>query len=179
MEKFHKTGYVYNDLKGDNICIGEYKQEATKLKLIDFGLCSKYLDDNGEHIKPESAVFKGNFCFSSANSLSLKSTSRRDDLISIFYLLVYLSNENKFMFQLNDKLNLVDNYEKITFLKMNVDVETICRRSNCKYLIDFGKAVFDISFEEKPNYSKLIFLLKINLLNMDIIPSDDILFYGS
>ena len=22
LEKFHKIGYVYNDLKGDNICIG-------------------------------------------------------------------------------------------------------------------------------------------------------------
>ena len=73
----------------------------------------------------------------------------------------------------------MDNYEKITFLKMNFDIETICRRSNCKYLIDFGKAVFDIAFEEKPDYAKLIFLLKINMMNMNIIPEDDILFYPS
>ena len=45
LEQFHSTGYVYNDLKPDNICIGDYKSINTlhKLRLIDFGLATPYL----------------------------------------------------------------------------------------------------------------------------------------
>ena len=50
-------GYVYNDLKADNICLGEYYTDeqmddmeeldkimnSVKLKLIDFGVSTRYL----------------------------------------------------------------------------------------------------------------------------------------
>ena len=47
-EQFHSIGYVYNDLKADNICVGEYQDLKTmnKLKLIDFGLATPYLEYN-------------------------------------------------------------------------------------------------------------------------------------
>ena len=57
-----------------------------------------------------------------------------------------------------------------------MSIEKICRMS--KNLIEFGKAVREIKFDEEPDYKKLIFLLNINLLNDNIIPKSDILFYG-
>lgn len=44
-EKIHSTGYVYNDLKPDNICVGTFNNQSNlhKLKLIDFGLATPYL----------------------------------------------------------------------------------------------------------------------------------------
>ena len=43
-QKLHSIGYVYNDLKPDNICLGNYGEEAPGLlKLIDFGLCTPFL----------------------------------------------------------------------------------------------------------------------------------------
>ena len=44
-EEFHSIGYVYNDLKPDNVCIGVHKDivSLNKLKLIDFGLATPYL----------------------------------------------------------------------------------------------------------------------------------------
>ena len=59
-----------------------------------------------------------------------------------------------------------------------MSVEKICRRSKCRHLIDFGEAVTSLEFDEKPDYKKLIFMLKLNLLNNDIIPKSDILFYS-
>ena len=53
IEKLHETGYVYNDIKPDNICVGIYNKSNTdhKLKLIDFGLSTRYLDlESKEHI---------------------------------------------------------------------------------------------------------------------------------
>ena len=51
IQTFHKSGYVYNDLKPENICIGNFENDEENyiLKLIDFGLCSKYIKD-GVHI---------------------------------------------------------------------------------------------------------------------------------
>ena len=42
----HSIGYVYNDLKLDNICVGTYQNENDlgDIKLIDFGLVSPYLE---------------------------------------------------------------------------------------------------------------------------------------
>ena len=46
-------GYIHNDIKPDNIMIGNFKKDA-KLKkdiyLIDFGISKSYLDKNGEHV---------------------------------------------------------------------------------------------------------------------------------
>ena len=51
MRQFHKTGWIYNDLKPDNICIGNPRNagESKIVKLIDFGLCTRYMV-NDAHI---------------------------------------------------------------------------------------------------------------------------------
>ena len=68
-EKFHSICYSYNDLKPDNVCIGEYSQIDPKyLKLIDFGLSTKFLNEDGTHIKQNTLRhFGGNMLLSSLN----------------------------------------------------------------------------------------------------------------
>ena len=44
LEQVHKSGYVFNDLKLENVLIGGEKNEVT---LIDFGLCSRFVDEDG------------------------------------------------------------------------------------------------------------------------------------
>jgi serine/threonine protein kinase len=62
LEATHKAGYVYNDLKLDNLMVG-YGQKVSKnstnnsmfrdctIHLVDFGYASKYLENEGTHIK--------------------------------------------------------------------------------------------------------------------------------
>ena len=79
LEVVHEAGYIYGDLKLDNILIGEGEDlpengttptqnvfENVQLNLIDFGFASKYLDKQGMHL-PETQVelFQGNLIFSS------------------------------------------------------------------------------------------------------------------
>lgn len=66
--------------------------EKLHVNIIDFGFVTPFLiKGTQKHIKKHSVdVYRGNFYFSSINQLKFHSTSRRDDLISLFYLIVYL-----------------------------------------------------------------------------------------
>ena len=99
LEDFHKTGYVYNDMKPNNICVGNHDEldNLQQLKLIDFGLASPFVVKNeitGEfdHIKLASREFQGNLAFSSKNAFDQITLSRRDDFISLVYMLTYLAS---------------------------------------------------------------------------------------
>lgn len=48
LQKVHQIGLVYNDLKLDNIMVGDSDNSPESLadiRLIDFGLSSKYIDE--------------------------------------------------------------------------------------------------------------------------------------
>ena len=64
------------------------------MKIIDFGMSTPYVDIHGKHIPKTQRKFQGNIAFSSANSLQKISTSRKDDLISIIYILFYVYTGN-------------------------------------------------------------------------------------
>ena len=107
LEVIHESGFLYNDLKLHNILIDyhvnvenqfdEPKSNIFKnidLKLVDFGLATRWLDpETGYHIEPsDTESFRGNIYFSSVNQLKYKTASRRDDLHSLVYLMIYLLN---------------------------------------------------------------------------------------
>ena len=91
-ERLHSIGVIYNDLKMDNILVSDGTSETLhQLKLIDFGLATRYLDDNGKHIKKEKRKkFVGNLALSSSHAMKFNAVSRRDDLISLCYMLIYI-----------------------------------------------------------------------------------------
>ena len=74
LEQLHSIGFVYNDLKPDNICIGNTQNKNLHvLKLIDFGLATPYRENIIEskeyrHVKREHKSFCGNLAFSSKNA---------------------------------------------------------------------------------------------------------------
>ena len=99
MESIHQAGYIYNDLKPDNILL-DYGLDLEKLSksgknlninVIDFGFSTRnVVKSTGKHIeKSRLDTFRGNMIFASINQLNFFSTSRRDDLISLVYLLIY------------------------------------------------------------------------------------------
>ena len=55
----HDAGYTFNDLKLDNVLVGDakelpdYQHSLHKIRIIDFGLAKRWAQPNGEHIKKE------------------------------------------------------------------------------------------------------------------------------
>ena len=87
----HDMGYVHNDLKLDNILIGS--KDPKTIYLIDFGLSCSYLNVDGQHVEKEYIQkFSGNFIFASLNSCRGYNKSRRDDMQSLIYVMVFMLN---------------------------------------------------------------------------------------
>lgn len=94
LEVLHSLNIMHNDIKPENVLVG--KNDASKLYLIDFGLANTFVDDDGKHTSKNYLMkFSGNFLFASLNSCRGYNKSRRDDIESLVYFLVYLLNESQ------------------------------------------------------------------------------------
>ena len=88
IESLHNSGYLHRDIKPDNFLIGT-KDKKSKVYMIDLGLAKKYIYDN-KHIKYRTDKnFTGSFRYSSIRNHKGIEQSRRDDLESIGYMLIY------------------------------------------------------------------------------------------
>lgn len=86
----HKAGYVYNDMKPDNVTLGAHQPSPKDVRLIDFGAATSYLI-NGEHIKQAKVdAFVGNIELASFNQMMFNTTSRKDDLESLGFFMQLL-----------------------------------------------------------------------------------------
>lgn len=87
LQSLHSKGYLHRDIKPDNICIGD----CSELYLIDFGLARKYRR-KGKHLPCDvEKQFQGNCYWASSNVLRGVTASRRDDLESLLYVLLYFN----------------------------------------------------------------------------------------
>ena len=141
----HNAGFVHNDIKPDNLMI-----QNNEIRIIDFGYAQSYLQD-GMHIENEDVEkFKGNIFFASHNRMQFKSASRRDDLISLVYLLVYFLNRGNFL----DLDASIYDFNHVKETKGMQTLESLCSgKAAC--LKDFAKGVFSLEFKQTPNYHAL------------------------
>ena len=95
----HCAKRTHNDLKLENIMVntmGSLNADP-QVFLIDFGFTDKYMEKDGKtHInaKKTTDVFQGNMVFSSVRQMEFRKTSRKDDLIALFYLMIFTLNGN-------------------------------------------------------------------------------------
>ena len=134
-------------------------QDTNKLYLIDFGLSTPFIDDEGVHLKKiNTRKFCGNFMFASLNSLRGNSQSRRDDIESALYLLIYLIN--------NSRLPWSDFNTKFSGLNMSLS-DYLRERLKKKYytfeqfklpkdLHDCLKLVLRLRFDSEPPYKYIL-----------------------
>ena len=73
LKVLHESGFIYNDLKLDNIMIhrdSDSQDDDFNLVLIDYGFATEYLNNFGDHLPLEEMEnFKGNLIFASEHTL--------------------------------------------------------------------------------------------------------------
>ena len=85
----HETGFIHRDIKPDNIMVGLGKSSI--IHLADFGMAKVYRDKKRNHIQKLTEMgFVGTRLFASPNAHAMITQSRRDDLISLGYCILYL-----------------------------------------------------------------------------------------
>jgi len=124
--------------------------------------------------------FKGNLVFASKNSFFGRTLSRRDDLISLTYLMVYLlDGDLVFMKDVSDSSQSGSNYERyqqkfytIGMSKKQLTGEQLCQTKESKYLLPFIKEVYKIGFQDEPNYLHLELMLINQLFELNLLPDN-------
>ena len=91
IEYLHEMNYMHRDIKPDNILMG-LGQNSNTVYMIDFGLIRSVIDEaTGQHISfAEDKNLVGTCRYTSVNSHLGYELSRRDDLIALGYVIIYL-----------------------------------------------------------------------------------------
>jgi len=149
----HCRKIIHRDIKPDNFLIG--LTDPHIIYLIDFGLSKKYQSSTtGKHIKyTKLKKFIGTPLFGSVNALMCMEQSRKDDLESIGYMLIYFM-KGRLPWQGLKVDNKRINYLKIGQMKKNILPEVLCENLPSEFR-DYMKYVRNLKFEETPNYSYL------------------------
>ena len=90
IEFLHNNHFIHRDMKPDNFLVGISKKQHI-VYLIDFGLAKRFRDPKtGEHIPyKDNKSLTGTARYASVNTHLGIEQSRRDDLESIGFILIY------------------------------------------------------------------------------------------
>ncbi|KAK3034359.1 hypothetical protein RJ639_032257 [Escallonia herrerae] len=159
LEQLHQKGFVHGDVKPENFLLGQPGTvNERKLYLVDLGLASKWRDaSSSRHVdydqKPD--VFRGTVRYASVHAHLGRTGSRRDDLESLAYTLIFLL-KGKLPWQgfMGENKGFL-----VCKKKMSTSPEMLCGLCPPPYQ-QFLEVVADMKFDEEPNYLKLISLFE-------------------
>ncbi|KAK4760766.1 hypothetical protein SAY87_005659 [Trapa incisa] len=170
LEKVHSRGYIHGDVKPENFLLGPPGTlDEKKLFLVDLGLATRWRESStGLHVdydqKPD--VFRGTVRYASVHAHLGRTGSRRDDLESLAYTLIFLlrgrlpwqgyQGENKGFL--------------VCKKKMETSPENLCCLCPPPFRL-FLEHIVNLKFDEEPKYAKYILLFNgIVAPNPDIRP---------
>jgi serine/threonine protein kinase len=148
LKSIHEKGLVHRDIKPENFLLG-LKKEDKNIYIIDFGFCKSYMINN-KHINiKKTHNLIGSNTYASINSHNFIELTRRDDLESLGYMLIYFYlgclpwkniNVNEDIKVLKERIVENDKLPKVLEIYMNY--------------------VRNLLFEETPNYTFIIDIFK-------------------
>ncbi|PNF23470.1 Serine/threonine-protein kinase VRK1 [Cryptotermes secundus] len=90
LEYIHSRGYVHADIKAPNLLLGYHKGTENYVYLLDFGIASRYLDQNGvhkEYVYDQRKAHAGTLNYVSRDA-HIGAFSRRGDLETLGYNMI-------------------------------------------------------------------------------------------
>ena len=157
IKKIHEKELLHRDIKPDNFLFG-IQDDNNIIHIIDFGFCKRYLDNERKHIPHRvDKTPLGTPNYISVNVHDGVEPSRRDDLESVGYVVLYMLYGTLPWDDLNDYIQEyknVNNHMKIKKTNLlkdeQIPSEVTTYLSYCR----------NLTFEETPNYEYLLALFE-------------------
>jgi len=165
LEYIHDKKVLHRDIKPQN-----WMLKGKVLHLIDFGLSTFYVNEDGEHIpiKENKTEIIGSPKYCSIHIHDGIEPSRRDDLISLGHVYLYLLLRevpwNTLVLEQND-----DPFDEIDIrhyknkqrkqMKSRVHLNTLFAQSGSP-ILSFLDQCYSLSYEERPKYKRLMQLFE-------------------
>lgn len=159
IEYVHQKNYIHRDIKPKNFVLGIGKR-CHIIHMIDFGLAKRFKDlKSGEHIGfRANKPFIGSSSYASLNTHKTIEQSRRDDLESFAFTLIYFLKGS--LPWRNTKVQNKDGKLKaICKQKEEIETEKLCEGlpKEISLILEYSRR---LKFEEKPDYNALRQILR-------------------
>ena len=154
LQYIHDRHIIHRDIKPDNFVMGA-KEDNAKLYILDFGLAKKYRSSRTliqcPYIKKKKLT--GTARYASIHALEAYEQSRRDDLESVGYVLMYFLRGN-LPWQGLKVRSKEDRYKKILERKRETTSEDLCKNYPHEFFeyVDYTR---NLEYEENPDYDFL------------------------
>ncbi|XP_062213583.1 uncharacterized protein LOC133914495 [Phragmites australis] len=154
VEYVHIKSFLHRDIKPDNFLMGLGKR-ANQVYMIDFGLAKKYMDTSTHQHIPyrENKNLTGTARYASVNTHLGIEQSRRDDLESLGYVLMYFL-KGSLPWQGLKAGTKKQKYEKISERKIATSIEALCRGYPTEF-VSYFHYCRSLRFEDVPDYQYL------------------------
>lgn len=174
IEKIHSIGYVHCDIKPQNILFDSSNHEwmetdssesmSQNYVLIDFGISQPYMQ-NGKHIKKEKIrKFRGSLEFCAADVLCQYKPTRKHDIESLIYTILYLLRNKKTLWKCDYTeedsmelgMSLKEKLHKLAWVKLDANPEEMC--SGLRQSKEFSKLyeyIMEMGYFDKPDYQHI------------------------
>lgn len=160
LRNVHDRDYVHRDVKPDNFLVGPSGIGSRELYLIDFGLAKKYRVKGQHIVYRDKKHLTGTARYASIHTHLGREQSRRDDMESLGYTLVYLmkgslpwqQSRNR---QSNKDRTKDEQYKLISECKQATSIEALCENLPIAMTYYFH-AISTLEFDSAPDYEALI-----------------------
>ena len=166
VQYMHGRSFIHRDIKPDNFLMGTGRRGST-VHAIDFGLSKKYRDFNTHRHIPyrENKSLTGTARYASLNTHLGIEQSRRDDLESLGYMLIYFC-KSSLPWQGLKATTKKQKYDRILEKKLCISIDSLCQGLPIEFA-QYMTYCRNLVFDEKPDYLYLARLFKDLSIKLD------------